>query len=194
LLRWINNGMREFGYAIKFHELEKVGSIPTVNGTVNYGMPADFRVFNEAPRIGSPQTRFWGILTPETRLNFLRSSRFPQTSSYGRPTFYHLYSNQLWLRATPDATVMTVDFDYWAKITPLAAPTDVSQFSDDWDDAIFRAALYRGYIGHGEHDRAINAFNFFLGLVRSRIDQEELEEFPEGGISYIQSQFDAQVR
>lgn len=194
MTRWVNAAIREVGYAIKFHCFEAVGQVSTVSGTAAYDLPADFRVMNGEPRISTPQDRFSGILVPETRTNYLRSVRYPQTSANGRPDTYHLYGEQIWLRRTPDSTVMTVDFDYWKKLTPLSGANDKSPLSDDWDDIIFRGALYRGHISHGEHDRAINIFNFFIGAVRSRISEEDLEEFPEGGISYIQSAFDASVR
>lgn len=192
--RWVNDALREIAYAFKFHAMEGAGTFNTVNGTVAYNRAADFRVMNGELRISAPQERFGGIILPETRTNYLRSTRYATSTNYGKPEFYHLYASQIWLRRTPDATVMTIDYDYWKKITPLAGDDDVSPLDEDWDEAIFRGAMYRGYLAHGEHDRAINMFQFYLGLVRSRVSEEDLEEFPEGGISYIQSQFDASIR
>jgi hypothetical protein len=192
--RWINGALREIAYSFKFHAMEAVGSINTVNAQASYDLPADYRIMNGEPRIVTPQTRFSGIMSAETRVNYLRSARYPATSAYGRPDAYHLYASKIWVRPTPDATVMAVEFDYWKKVTPLNGDNDVSPLDEAWDDAIFRGAMYRGYLGHGEQDRAINMFNFFVGLVRTQVAEEDLEEFPEGGISYIQSQFDAQVR
>lgn len=196
MTRWVNSAIREFAYAFEFPELEKSASIATVNGTPSYALPADYRMMNANGdvRIVTPQDRFGGVLVPETREMYLRSARYPQTSSYGRPTSYHLYGKQLWLRATPDATVMSVTIDYWGKITPMVGDADVSQFDEDWDDVIFRGALYRGYMSHGQDDRMINAFNMYLSLVRSRIQAVDLQPLAEGGISYIQSQFDSARR
>ncbi len=192
IARWVNNSIREFAYAFEFPELEKTDDFDTVSGTPNYSLAADFRMLNGngSVRIDTPQDRFGGIILPETRVEYLRTSRYPQTSSYGRPTKYHLYGKEMWLRATPDSTVMNIAYDYWGKITPLVDDADTSEFDEDWDDVIFRGALYRGYMAHGEHDRMINAFNMFLGLIRSRVQAQDLQEFPDGGISLIQSQFD----
>lgn len=195
VIEWINSAQNEFAYAFQFPELQRVASIPTVAGTVNYTMPADFRAMGEdGVRIITPQNRFGGILTKETRTNYLRSDRFPQTSSQGIARAYHMYQKKMWLRPAPDATVTSIEFDYWAKPTPFASGTDISVFDDDWDDVIIRGAMYRMHLAYGEHDRMINVYNLFLGLIRSRVMAYDLEEFPEGGISMIQSQYDNLIR
>lgn len=193
--RWVNNAIREFAYAFKFPELQKNAYIDTVDGTDTYPVPSDLRAFtDDGLWIGSPQERTGGILEAETRTNYLRNFRFQTTSSRGRARYYHRFGKNIVLRPVPDSTVTRVNFDYWTQITPLNDANDVSQFSDDWDDVIFRGALYRGHLNYGEHDRVINVFNLFLSLIRSRVTTEDLEEFPEGGISAIQSQFEQLVR
>lgn len=193
--RWINNAIREFGYAFKFPELLATGSVDTVNGTDTYPVPADLRAFtDDGFYIGSPQDRTGGILEVETRTNYLRNYRYQSTSNRGRPRYYHRLGNNVVFRPVPDTTVTHIQFDYWKRITPLVGANDVTQFADDWDEVAFRGALYRGHLNYGEHDRAINVFNFFLGLLRSRVMAEDLEEFPEGGISAIESKFVQLVR
>lgn len=196
--RWVNNAYREVAYAFKFPELNKTATFNTVDGTESYTLAtiaADFRAMDEEGlRITAPQTRFLGALVPETRINYRRASRFPQTATRGQPRWWHRFSGKIYLRPIPDSTVMTMEFDYWAKVTALAAAGDTTVLTDDWDDVIFRAALYRGQMSYGEHDRMINTFNMFLGLLRSRVMAEDLEEFPDGGISAIQSSYDYNTR
>lgn len=195
LTDWVNSGLWEFAYAFKFPELQADGVVLTVQGTPNYALPADFRAFtDDGIQVVAPQERAYGILTAETRTNYQRSTRFVQTATQGWPQYYHKYEKKLWLRPIPDSRVTTLAFDYWKKAPPLALPTDVSLFDEDWDDIIFRGALYRGHLAYGEHDRMINVFNLFLSGIRSRVMAEDLEEFPEGGISLIQSEFDGNVR
>lgn len=191
-LDWINNALFEFGYAFKFPELQAKTTLVTIQGTDAYNLPADFRAFDETGVLATtPQNRVGGILAKESRSNYLRAFRFVAANSQGPARSYHRYQNQIVFRPIPDSTVTTFQYDYWKRITPLAAPGDVSVFQDDWDDVIFRGALYRGHMNYGEHDRMMNIFQMFLGLIRSRVMQEDLEEFPEGGISAIQSQYDS---
>jgi len=193
--RWINNSLYEFGYAFKFPELQKVGTIATVAGQRSYDMPADFRALtDDGVRIITPQDRFGGILVNETRTNYLRSDRYDLSNNRGVVGAYHLFQKKLWVRPSPDGTATSIEFDYWSKLTKLTNPADVTIFDEDWDEILFRGALYRGHIAYGEHDRVQNIYNLFLGAVRSRVMAEDLQEFPEGGISAIQSAYDAQIR
>lgn len=193
-IRWINNCMYEFGYAFKFPELAKVGTIPTVAGTRSYSMPSDFRALGEdGVRLISPQDRFGGILKAETRTNYLRGDRWPETSAYGQTRWYHMFQKKIWIRPGPDSTVESIEFDYWSRITPMSGANDVSIFNEEWDDVIFRGALLRGHLAYGEHDRLINVYNLYLSLVRSRVMAEDLQEFPEGGISLIESAYANEV-
>jgi hypothetical protein len=191
LNRIINNAMIEFGYAFKFPELQGLAQVTLIQGRNDYGMPTNYRAMGDAGvRIDTPQTNFGGILMPETRTEYLRNARYPSTETQGVVGFYHIYSKKFWLRPVPNGAG-TFSFDYWKKITRLALPGDTSPFEDDWDDVIFRGSLYRIHMVYGEHDRMINVYNMYLGMVRSRVMAEDLEEFPEGGISYIQNQFDS---
>lgn len=191
LNRVINNAQIEFGYAFQFPELQGTSTIDAIQGINNYDLPANFRAMGESGvRISTPQERFGGLIAPESRTEFLRGNRYPMVDAQGAVGMYHMYAKKIWLRPTPDGIGTTIEYDYWKKITPLAVATDRTVFEDDWDDVLFRAALYRIHMVYGEHDRMINVFNMYLGLLRSRVMAEDLQEFPEGGISYIQSQFD----
>lgn len=195
MTRWINNAQYEFGYAFKFPELMATSFVDTADGISDYVLPNDFRAFSEdGLRIISPSTRTSGILRAESRPEYLRSVSYSGAGSTGEAEAYHRFGKRLFLRPWGDTTVTRVQFDYWKKIVPLAGPNDVSIFDEDWDDIIFRGALYRGHLNYGEHDRMINVFNLFLSAIRSRVMAEDLEEFPEGGISAIQSQFDNRYR
>ena len=104
------------------------------------------------------------------------------STQQGMPQWYHRFGDSIIIRPTPN-TVMLIAVDYAKTVTPLVAVTDVSPLLEDWDEVIFVGALYRGFRHFGEFDRYQNVRNDFLGLVRSRSTEFELEEFPEGGIS-----------
>lgn len=192
---WINNALLELIGAFKFPEMEATGTIDTVAGQDSYDLPADFRAFDDnGVSILSPQSRFGGNLPVETRTEYRRERQYATTYTRGVPEAVHRFGQKMWVRPTPDATVTRIEFDYHKKLTKLAAPTDTSPLSDDWDECVFRGALYRGHLRYGEHDRVINVYNLFLALVRSRVQIEDLEEFPEGGISALQSPYDNLVR
>jgi hypothetical protein len=194
MTRWVNNAQKEFGYAFKFPELMASGYVDTVNGTSEYALPGDFRAFSDdGVRITSPVSRAGGILTAETRTEYLRTVSYSGVFR-GAPEAYHKFGGKLVLRPGGDSTVTRASFDYWKKITPLTNANDITVFDEDWDDVTFRGALYRGHLNYGEHDRMLNVFNMFLSLIRSRVLAEDLEEFPEGGISAIQSQYDNLMR
>lgn len=191
LTRWINNALIEVAYAFEFPEMQKLGTITTSPGSVAYDMPADFRALQDTGvRINFPSNRVAGILAAESRTEYLRNYRYDQISNRGVVGYYHMFQKKMWLRPIPDSTSTTVEFDYWKRVTPLVNPLDVSPLEDDWDEIVFRGALYRGHLAYGEHDRLLNVFNLFLSDIRSRVMAEDLQEFPEGGISAIQHSFD----
>lgn len=192
---WVNDALREIAYAFKFPELQAVGSVDTIQGTASYPVPNDFRsLADTGVHITSPQERVRGNMDAETRWQYNAASRYADSAYQGQPRYYHMFGKKIWFRPVPDGTVTTVAFDYWKSITPLSAPTDKSPLNDDWDEPIFRGALVRGYMILGQHDRMVNMVNMFLTLVRSRMLAQDLEEFPEGGISVIESQYANLIR
>jgi hypothetical protein len=102
--------------------------------------------------------------------------------SRGQPIKYHQYDGSLYLRPLSDA-VYTVNGHYWKKITKLVAKTDVSMFKDDWDEVIQLGAIYRAFRKLGEFERWNIIRNEFLAMVRSRVQEEDVEQFPEGSIN-----------
>lgn len=183
--RWINASLREFGHAIKFRELEKTTDVTPVQGTNVVALPADFRSWHEEGLwIISPTDRV-GRVRRESRKQYLMNADLDVTTNQGIFTYYHVYGLNLYLRPFADGTVTTLRAHYWAKVVKFTGVNDVSQFDEDWDDIIFTGALYRGYRHFGEHDRYINVRNDFIGMIRSRVMDEDLEEFPEGGISAV---------
>lgn len=187
--KWVNQAMREFGYAFRFHDLEATFNFNTVIGTETYQIGAgqavnisDFR-YIDALRGINPDTGSRYNLFPETRTKDKRLSGDPTDSTtWGLPQWYNKFGLKIYLRPIPSA-IMVLGLDYGKSITPLLAGTDVSPFHEDWDEVIEMGALYRGFRHFGEFDRYQNVRNDFLGLVRSRSTEFDLEEFPEGGIS-----------
>lgn len=192
--KWIHQSMYEFGYALKFHCLEATASFNTIEGQEAYTPTADFRVMNEHGMEVIAPANCLGRLISETRVSWrLHRSTEGSTTHSCPPEYYHVYSNQFILRPVPGADYL-IEYDYWKKVPKLNAPDDVSVFSEDWDDIIFTGALYRGYRSYGEFDRYKNVRNDFLALIRSRINEEDLEEFPEGGLGIEQSPYDKVIR
>jgi len=189
--RWVNQAMKEVGYAFKFHESEGIKQWSTVDGQASYSIgPAgniiltDFWYVIEL-RKSAPADRI-GIILPETRSNYRRKiGNTADSTQRSNPLKYHKYGTSIYLRPIPDSTVVTVDMDYAKNLVPLTGTSDVTPFQEDWDEIVFVGALYRGFRHFGEYDRYINVRNDFLGLVRSRKTEIELEEFPEGGISAV---------
>lgn len=189
--RWINQALKEFGYAFKFHELEASAQFQTVDAQFEYEIGSgldvdisDFRYVEELRRVDSVSgDRSTGRILPETRSKFiLHIGDTSITTSHGNPKYYHRWRNALVLRPVPDSDLVTLEMDYYKTITALGADGDKSPFHEDWDEAIITGALYRGFRHFGEFDRYQNVRNDFLGLVRSRQLEYDLEEFPEGSI------------
>jgi hypothetical protein len=181
--RWVNQAMEEFGYAFKFRELEATGQIATVAGTEKYALANDFRMLHEnGVWIHSPDDFHNKGLVPETRRSWRKNVNLVDSASRGIPTHYHIYASEMYFRLVPDI-VYAIKYDYWKELTLLVGNGDVSPFQSDWDDIIFTGALYRAYRGYGEFDRYQNVRNDFLGMIRSRVLEEDIEPFPEGGIS-----------
>jgi hypothetical protein len=191
---WIHGSMYEFGYALKFHALEATGQFSTESGKYVYDPNDDFRVMHEVGmQIVSPSDCI-GRLIPETRVSWrLHRDTDPTASFECPPQYYHVFGNQIFVRPAPGSGYV-VEYDYWKKIPIMSDPSSVSVFSADWDDIILVGALYRGFRDFGEFDRYKNVRNDFLGLIRSRVAEEDLEEFPEGGIGVEQSPYDVVIR
>lgn len=181
--RWISQSLQEFGYAFKFRELEATADLATVVGTYQYALPDAFRMLHEnGIWIHSPDEFHNQGLVPETRRQWRRKVNVVDTTAQAPPTHYHIYATNFFFSPVPDI-VYGLKYDYWKKIPVLAAPDDVTIFKDEWDDIAFTGALYRAFRGSGEFDRYQNVRNDFLGMVRSRVIEEDVEPFPEGGIS-----------
>lgn len=182
--RWINQSLREFAHALKFRELEKTVTGNPVAGVSVVPLPADFRAYHEeGVWIQSPE-EYIGPLKRTTRRQYIKQYS-ADVSARGIISEYHIYGKNLYFSPVPDTTVLTWLLHYWAQVTPFVGVNDTSQFDPDWDDIIFTGALYRGYRHYGEFDRYQNVRNDFLGMIRSRIESEDLEPFPEGGISVV---------
>lgn len=187
--RWINQGLWEFAHAFKFKELQKVVTYTLIQGINTLVLPADFRALNDEGGIviTSPESRL-GELTPETRRSYLKNINLLNAGFQTAAARYHTYGKAIYIRPVPDSTSTDVQLHYWGKAAKFTTALQVSEFDEDWDDVIFTGALYRAYRWFGEFNRYQNVRNDFLGMVRSRIMDEDLEPFPEGGISLAQSE------
>jgi hypothetical protein len=189
LNQWINWTLFDFGYAFKFRELEGLDpAMATVVGQTAYTMPADWRMWHElGMRLYNATTNF-GKLLPEAREQYLMKVNSVDVSSRGQPLHYHQFAAQFFLRPLPDA-IYSVERHYWKKIVPLAADADLSPFKDEWDEIIVIGATARALRSLGEYDRYVDIKNDYLGQIRSRVLEEDIEQFPEGSIMpYPQSE------
>lgn len=192
--RWIMNALFEFGYAFKFRELEGLDANKAVtSGLLTLTIPADWRMWHElGMQLYDASGKNLGKLLPETREIYLQKINLTDASSQGQPTYYHQYSNLMYLRPVPDGTY-SLNRHYWKKI-PVLVVGATTIFKDEWDDIVSAGGLYRGLRFYGEYDRYLNVKNDFLSLVRSRVMEEDLEQFPEGGIMpYPQSEGELQT-
>lgn len=192
MTRWLNDSVREFAYAFKFPELESSVSFNTVDGTYEYaigsGLAVDIANFRALHELGlrkmSPLERK-GRLIPETREQFLLRTDLTESTSRGDPMYYHRFRRSIFLRPVPDSTVVAVLAHVWLSVTPMSLPASTTQFHEDWDEIVLLGAMYRAFRHYGEHNQYINIRNDFLGMIRSRVMELDLEQFPEGGINPI---------
>lgn len=183
--RWIFNAMVEFGYAFKFRQLEGLNEQTLLTDTSAVVFPLDFRMMHENGIELVGTSRFEGALVPETRAQYIRALRTVAGDVRpGRPYYYHIFADEFRVRPVADADY-TLVVHYWKRLQPLVDDDDVSIFEADWDDAILLGAKYRGFRHFNEFDRYQNVRNDFLGVVRSRLLEEDLEEFPEGGVQPV---------
>ena len=187
--RWVNDAVKEVGYAFKFPELEAKKTFLTVAGTYEYPLApiaADYRMLHEdGVWIQAPYDRI-GKLKKENHSRWLRNAGdLTDTTVYNRPAYYHRYGKSLLFRPIPDATVCTILVHYWKKISLMVNPGDTTFLDADWDEIIYLGALYRAMRHAREFDRYLNIRNDFLGLVRSRAMEEDVEEIAQGGLNIV---------
>jgi hypothetical protein len=183
--RWINAAMFEFGYALKFRELLNYNEEILVAGTNDVEQPENFRMVSEEGLVVLGVQGYEGKLLRETRSQYIKQHRTADfTALTGRPQRYHIFGPIFKVRPVADVDY-TIGIHYFRRIGQLVDEESVSVFPDDWDDIIYTGALYRGFRYYLETERYVNTRNDFLGLIRSRKMEEDLEEFPEGGISGV---------
>lgn len=182
---WIHNTMTEFGYAFKFRELEGYEEQPLLAGVDSIVHPADFRMVHEIGLVLLGVEGFEGKILPETRDQYIKRHRTVATNVVpGRPLYYHVFGPIFKVRPTPDVDY-TVGVHFWARMQRLVDETEVSIFPDDWDSIILAGSKALGFNHFNEFDRYQNMRNDFLGMIRSRKFESDIEEFPEGGISAV---------
>lgn len=178
---WIHAAMYEFGYTLKLPELEGYAEQTLLAGTDDIALPDNFRYVHENGLVRLGVEGFEGVIRPETRAQYIKRHRTVGTSLDGPPSFYHRFAGNFKVRPLADKDYV-VGVHFWQRVDLPAEETDLSQFTEDWDDVIILGAVYRGYRFYNEFDRYINVKNDFIGLIRSRRTVEDFEEFPEGGI------------
>ena len=192
LNRLINAGYREVAYAFQFRELEATHPFSTAAGTYteplsnfpNFRMLHEVGIWIVGPDDNSPKE-----LIPESRRRYIENQELHQTDAQGVPGWYHIYGGNLYLRPIPD-DAYDLEAHYWRRVTDLSNPTDVTFLSDDWDEAVKTASIYRMFRAYGEFDRYQNVRKDFLGIVRSRMLEIDVEPFPEGGIDVAREEWD----
>lgn len=179
---WIFNTMVEFGYAFKFRELEGYEEQVLLAGVDALVFPEDFRMLHELGIELIGVERFEGKLLRESRDEYIKANRtIAGTFTPGRPKRYSIFGPLFKVRPVGDVDY-TAGVHYWRRLIMMDDEIDPAPFQDDWDDIILVGAQSRGFRHFNEFDRYQNMRNDFLGMVRSRAFEEDLEEFPEGGI------------
>lgn len=185
--RWVNLAVKEFGYAFKFHELEGSSSKVMVVGQYTYTITGDFGIIDfratDEVNLYDTDSTWLTRLRRETRSAFKSANGDGNAHSiYGQPTKYHRYGGAVHVRIPPDKPYVLA-MDYLMQIPLMVNSGDVSFFQPDWDEVIFTGALWRGFRNFREFDQYQNVRADFLGMVRSRQTELELEEFPFGSLS-----------
>ena len=185
--RWIHRAMYEFGYKFPFRELEGLTTFDTVQAQSEYTIASgsdinisDFRAIRDEG-IYKTTTERTGKLIPETRDRWLKNTDLISVEAQGNIRYYHKYGGSIFVRPVPDATIVSSIFHYYIRIATLA-DGEVSVFGDEWDEAILLGGQYRALRHAGDLDRYKLIRNDYLAAVRSRSIEQDLEEFPEGGI------------
>lgn len=193
---FLNSVLREIGYAYRFRELEGTASFSTVVGSVGYQIGAgqainisDFRKLHDDGLYIFFPYEYQGVLIKETRTAYRKKSSPFVVEARGLPRYYHKSMNVVYLRPTPDS-IVSINLVYWKKITPLSGINDVTPFDEEWDNIFLIGAMAEGRRGFGEMDHYVALRNDFLNMVRTRTIEEEVEEFPEGGIQIATSEDD----
>lgn len=191
LNRHINAALLEVVSLARFREYETSASFSTVAADYDYligsgaspGLDvSDFRALHEYG-VWITTDDYERKLIPETRERFLRNLD-DDSGSEGTPTHYHKFGTQLYLRPVPDK-VYTILVHYWMTVTLLSGDGDVTALPAEFDEVIELGAAYRAHRDFREAVESIDKRNDFKELLRTRILESDLEEFPEGGISPV---------
>lgn len=187
----INGAYMEFGYAFKFAELEGLYTFTTVDGQESYAIGSgldinltDFRALHDfGLRRTAPEARV-GKMIPETRAVYLQAVDLIDADARGEPRYYHRYGRTLYLRPVPDSTLVTLQGHYWKTLAKLSDMNATAVFTNEWDGVLLLGSIAWMYRLKGQHEQGFNMHRNYLGLARSRALEQDLEEFPEGGLGY----------
>lgn len=109
LLAMVNREGKSLAESYNWSELQKTGTITTVNGTASYALPADFgRLIDQTIW---DQNNNWEILGPDTP-QLRQWRRESEISQAGPRRFFRVEGNNIVLWPTPTTNGQTISFLY----------------------------------------------------------------------------------
>lgn len=163
---WLNNSEIEIASAFQFFQTDKWVKRNTVDGTHTYALPSDC--------LGMYSLR---DATNKRRIRRTGFRKVDNTDylTEGLPTHYIRFGLDFQLIPTPDATY-EIQLRYCKELTAMSADGDYPTLLSPWHECILMGAEWRGWRAIGEIKRAQLVKQEYIGLVRSRNSDWEIED------------------
>lgn len=167
LTRHVNSAYRDIATKYPHYKSRKLCSFPTVDGTMDYGLPSDCGAV----------LRVWDA-TSSARIHKRGDAWYADNldvyTEEDAPQFYVRYRTFVRLIPTPDA-VYTIMLYYRESITDLSDDTDEPVIPLDWDIGIKLLARWYYYDEHGDIPKAEYALRAYRNWLEDKPSQMEEE-------------------
>jgi len=170
LLNWINRAEKDFANRVR--GFEGVATLSTVQGQVNYPLPANWlsAVAMFIKKVNDDLTVSWLPLTPTDlqemslyRPSFLNST----TNDQGTPARYFIWQNELYLDPIPDTTGDgNVKMFFKSKPVPLATTASSLNVDDTLADGVTAYVLKRAWKKEKEFELSAEQGQIYEQYVR----------------------------
>lgn len=171
----INSAYEEIANRFRFRAMRKSTTVPTVNGTLAYGLPADAVAIINI-RDATNEKRL-------IKLDDKRRAALVDVATTGKPTAYFLLQTTYELYPKPDGVYSIILF-YKASYTGLSADGDIPVLPLSWHEGILRLAKHYYYSDQSDNPKATLAFNEFdLWAMRQPLEVDEEKGDFDSGVS-----------